>query len=103
MVCLLYELLLQLLQPCLNVVRQEGVGADHGLGDDHVDVQGHAFVNHAVELVTLFGVGTGNAVIYVNAIFDTREIPNKQGLSAVLLRRKPSFLCPFSVFQRLCP
>ena len=39
----------------------------------------------------------GNVIIYVNAVFDTREIPNKQGLSAVLLRRKPSFLCPFSV------
>lgn len=39
-----------------------GKSAD-GLGDDHVDVSGHAFVNHAVELVTLFGVGTGDAVV----------------------------------------
>lgn len=34
-----------------------------GLGDDHVDVPGHAFVYHAVELITLFGVGAGNAVV----------------------------------------
>ena len=33
MVCLLDELFLQFLQPCLNAVRREGVGADHGLGD----------------------------------------------------------------------
>ena len=36
-------------------------------------------------------VGHGTALIYVNAVFDTRKIPNKQGLSAVSLRRKPSF------------
>ena len=39
-----------------------GKSAD-GLGDDHVNVSGHALVNHAVELVTLFGVGTGDAIV----------------------------------------
>ena len=39
-----------------------GKSAD-GLGDDHVNVSGHALVNHAVELVTLFGVGTGYAIV----------------------------------------
>ena len=34
-------------------------------------------------------------IIYANAVFDTREIPNKQGLSAVLLRRRPSFYARF--------
>ncbi len=32
-VCLLDELFLQFLQPCLNAVRREGVSVDHSLGD----------------------------------------------------------------------
>ena len=39
-----------------------GKSAD-GFGDDHVDVSGHALLNHAVELVTLFGVGTRDAIV----------------------------------------
>jgi len=74
-----------------------------GLGDDHVNVSGHALVNHAVELVTLFGVGTGYAIVYVNAVFDTRKIPNKQGLSAVSLRRKPSFFMLVFCFSATLP
>ena len=31
-----------------------------GLGNNHVDVPSHAFVNHAVEFGALFGVGTGD-------------------------------------------
>ena len=34
-----------------------------GLGNNHVDVPSHAFVNHAVEFGALFGVGTGDTVI----------------------------------------
>lgn len=59
--------------------------------------------NHFHKLGTLLRLSSGDAFIYVNGVFNTRETPNKQGLSAVLLRRKPSFLCLFSVFQRLCP
>ena len=43
-----------------------GKSAD-GFGDDHVDVSGHALLDHAVELITFFGVGTGDAVIRKNA------------------------------------
>lgn len=32
-VCLLDELFLQFLQPCLNAVRRECIGVDHGLGN----------------------------------------------------------------------
>ena len=32
-VCLLDELFLQFLQPCLNAVRREGISVDHSLGD----------------------------------------------------------------------
>ena len=32
-ICLLDELFLKFLQPCLNAVRREGVSVDHGLGD----------------------------------------------------------------------
>lgn len=32
-VCFLDELFLELLQPCLNAVRREGISADHGFGD----------------------------------------------------------------------
>lgn len=39
-----------------------GKSAD-GLGDDHVDVPGHALVDHVVELVTRFGIGAGDVVI----------------------------------------
>ena len=42
-------------------------------------------------------------VFYVNAVFDTREIPNKQGLSAVLLRRKPSFFMSVFSFSATLP
>ena len=33
----------------------------NGLGNNHVDVPGHAFVNHAVELRALFRIGAGDA------------------------------------------
>ena len=42
------------------VQRIAGKPAD-GLGDNHVDVPGHAFVNHAVELRALFRIGAGDA------------------------------------------
>lgn len=48
-------------------------------------------------------VGGIQAVIYVNAVLETREIPNKQGLSAVLLRRKPSSFMPVFSFSATLP
>ena len=39
-----------------------GKSADR-LGDDHVNVTGHALVNHSVEFVTLFSVCAGNTVV----------------------------------------
>ena len=84
------------------VQRVAGKPADR-FGDDHVNVTGMAFFNHAIKLITLFGVCAGDAVVYVNAVFDTREIPNKQGLSAVLLRRKPSFFMPVFSFSATLP
>ena len=55
-------LVLELLDVLEAVESVSGKSAD-GLGDDHVDVPGHALVDHAIELVTLFGVGAGDAVI----------------------------------------
>ena len=57
-----YVLVLQLPDVLQAVESVSGKSAD-GLGDDHVNVSGHALVNHAVELVTLFGVGTGDAIV----------------------------------------
>ena len=51
----------------------EGVAGKTGnrFGDDHVDVLSHALVDHAVEFVSLFGVGAGDAVIRENV----RQLP----------------------------
>ena len=68
------------------------------IGHDEIDFPGQRILDHALEALSALG-----ADAYVNAAFDTRENPNKQGLSAVLLLRKPSFLCTFSVFQRPFP
>ena len=84
------------------VKRVTGKSADR-LGDDHVDVSSMAFFDHAIKLVTLFCIRTCDSVIYVNAVFDTRKIPNKQGLSAVLLRRKPSFFMSVFSFSTTLP
>lgn len=45
------------------VERVAGESADDALGDDHVDVSGHAFVYHAVEFITLLCVGAVDSVI----------------------------------------
>lgn len=37
------------------------------LGNNHVDVPGHAFVNHAVELRALFRIGAGDAIVRKDA------------------------------------
>ena len=74
-----------------------------GFGYHHINVACHTLVNHAVEFLALLGVGAGNAVVYVNAVFDTRKIPNKQGLSAVSLRRKPSFFMLVFCFSATLP
>lgn len=59
------------------------------------------FVPHS--LIECVVVGEIQAVIYLNAVFDTREIPNKQGLSSVLLRRKPSSFMPVFSFSATLP
>ena len=76
--------------------------AGHILNDDRRYIAHFYILKHLLKRRTV-EICAGIAIIYVNTVFDTRKIPNKQGLSAVSLRRKPSFLCPFSVFQRLCP
>jgi len=48
-------------------------------------------------------VAAGPPIVYVNAVFDTRKIPNKQGLSAVSLRRKPSFFMLVFCFSATLP
>ena len=47
----------------------EGVAGKTGdrFSDDHVDVPGHALVDHAVEFVALLCVGAGDAVVRKNA------------------------------------
>ena len=59
--------------------------------------------NQPQEFLALFYRGSGDALVYVNAVFDTRGNPNKQGLSAVLLRRKPSFFMPVFSFSATLP
>ena len=34
-----------------------------GLSDDHVDISGHALVDHTIEFVTFFRVGAGDTVV----------------------------------------
>lgn len=65
-----YVLVLELPDVLQAVEGVSGKSAD-GLGDDHVDVSGHALLNHAVELFTLFDVGTGDTIVYLKAVFDT--------------------------------
>ena len=55
-------LFLELADVLQAIQRIAGKPAD-GLGDNHVDVPGHAFVNHAVELRALFRIGAGDAII----------------------------------------
>lgn len=55
-------LVLQLPDVLEAVEGVSGKTADR-LRDDHVDVPSHALVDHAVELVTLFGIGAGDAVV----------------------------------------
>lgn len=74
-----------------------------GFCNDHIDTAIHALTYHAVKILTLFCTCTTYAVIYVNAVFDTRENLNKQGPSAVLLRRKPSFFMPVFSFSATLP
>lgn len=57
-----------------------GKSAD-GLGDDHVDVPGHALVDHAVKFIPLFGIGTGYPIISINSSqFPIRMIVNVGGV-----------------------
>ena len=55
-------LILQLANVIQAVHGISGEPAD-GLGDDHVDVAGHALVNHPIELFPLLGVGSGDAIV----------------------------------------
>ena len=57
-----YVLVLQLPDVLKAVESVAGKSAD-GLGDDHVDITGHALVDHSVEFVTLFCVGAGDTVV----------------------------------------
>ena len=57
----------------------------------------HLRIGGAVKEPTAF------IIVYVNAVFDTMGNPNKQGLSAVLLRRKPSFFMSIFSFSVTLP
>ena len=57
-----YVLVLQLPDVLQAVESVSGKSAD-GLGDDHVDVTGHALIDHSVEFITLFCVGAGDTVV----------------------------------------
>ena len=59
-------LILELTDVFQAVQRITGKPAD-GLGNNHVDVPGHAFVNHAVELRALFRIGAGDTVVRKDA------------------------------------
>lgn len=70
-----------------------GKSAD-GLGDDHVDVSGHALVDHSVEFVTLFCVGTGNTVVCKYA----RKFPFRILLNVLGVVRDLSLVACFLFF-----
>ena len=70
--------------------------------DDTVDLLLFDLLDHFLKVWSV-KVCSGKPVIFVNAVFDTREIPNKQGLSAVLLRRKPSFFVSVFSFSATLP
>ena len=52
------------------VNRVSGKTADR-LRDDQVDLPGEGIGYHAFEALTLFGVRPGDALVYLNAVFDT--------------------------------
>lgn len=47
----------------LQAVESVPSKAADGLRDDHIDVSGHALVDHSVEFVTLFRIGAGNTIV----------------------------------------
>jgi hypothetical protein len=57
------------------IQRIAGKSAD-GFRDDHIDLASHALLYHAVELITLFRIGTANSIISKN--------PSKHPLRVIL-------------------
>ena len=70
-----------------------GKSAD-GLGDDHVDVTGHALVDHSVEFLTFFGVGAGNTIVRKYA----RQLPFRILLNVLGVVRDLSLVACFLFF-----
>ena len=76
--------------------------AGHILDDDRADLAGFDIGYKPIPRRTI-EISAAPPIVYVNAVFDTREIPNKQGLSAVLLRRKPSLFMSVFCFSATLP
>ena len=86
-------LVLQLPDVLEAVESVSGKSAD-GLGDDHVDVTGHALVDHSVEFVTLFCVGAGDTVVCKYA----RQLPFRILLNVLGVVRDLSLVACFLFF-----
>ena len=91
-----YVLFFQLPDVLEAVERVSGKSAD-GLGDDHVDIACHTFIDHSVEFVPLFCVGAGDTVICK----DTCQFPFRILLNIFCVVRDLSLIACF-LFFRIC-
>lgn len=74
----------------------------YAFSNNHIYFSRITVTHKSFECISVLQGSSRNTFIYVNAVFDTRENLNKQGLSAVLLRRKPSFFyARFQLFSNL--
>jgi len=89
-----YVLFFQLPDVLKAVERVSGKSAD-GLGDDHVDIACHTFIDHSVEFVPLFCVGTGDTVICK----DTCQFPFRILLNIFCVVRDLSLIACFLFFR----
>ena len=65
-----------------------------GLSDDHVDISGHALVDHTIEFVTFFRVGAGDTVVCKYA----RQLPFRILLNVLGVVRDLSLVACFLFF-----